>query len=452
MPNATLLPRRMFIDGTHTFCSGKNSGIERVVRSIVRESAKTVVGQEIAVVIAHDDRFFSLDSVHIKRLTKSAAFQRNAVALMPAPYRWFASLVCWLLPLLSVRRCLLPDAGHLGIFKIAHTIYEKYARQAVTNTAPEVRFCEGDLLLLPDAYWAKMRIWPVVEQARISGAMVASVVYDLIPITHEDFVSEGMRKTFVEYLRCLARHSDLIIAISDSVRDQLKNYLPQVCDSGNQCMDIRSFSLGAELVAAKAVPRGELQELFADSNDTPYLMVATFEPRKNHTYLLDAFELLWQTNPSLRLCLIGRVGWLCEDVLARLKQHPRRNHQLFVFHDVSDAELQFCYQSCRGVVFPSIVEGFGLPIVESLWHGQKTFASDTAIHREVGKEDCVYFDLQNPVSLAEEIVAWERQLSIGRPPLLVRQPLPWSESYQQLIGCCIDVFRAQGTAKRARAA
>ncbi len=86
--------------------------------------------------------------------------------------------------------------------------------------------------------------------------------------------------------------------------------------------------------------------------------------------------------------MVGRVGWLCEDILIQLEKHTRRNRELFVFHDLSDAELQYCYSSSRGVIFPSIVEGFGLPIVEALWHGQKTFASDTPIHREVGRNDC----------------------------------------------------------------
>ncbi len=446
------VPKAIFIDGTFSLASGKNSGVERVVKSIVRESQRAGTNPSVATVFCHENRFFALDKKQIEQLSRCADFQRDVVARLPLIYLWFAKLVCWLFPIASVRKCLLPGAGHLGLFKVAHTFFEKRTRKSCAKDASEVHFSPGDILLLPDAYWAKMRIWPVVERARQSGAMVASVVYDLIPITHEEFVGDGMKAKFIEYLRCLATHSDLIIAISDTVREQLRNYLPQICEPGTYCSDIRSFTLGAEFANAEGNPSQELSELFGDAGNSPYLMVATFEPRKNHKYLVDAFELLWETNPNLKLCLVGRVGWLCDDLLARLENHAARDRQLFVFHGITDAELQYCYQSSRGVIFPSIVEGFGLPIVESLWHGKKTFASDTLIHREVGKGDCTYFDLGNPLSLVEEILEWEKQLKSGISHLPVRQPIAWAESYKQLIDCCLDAYRIQSLPQKKRAA
>ena len=446
------MPGRIFIDGTYSLCSGKNSGIERVVRSLVRESANADGVAQVATVLSYDNRFFRLDAKQILRLSECASFQRSALAQMPAAYRWLANCVCWLLPFLSVRKCLLPDAGHLGLFKLAHSFFEKRARKNAASDAREIQFGPGDILLLPDAYWAKMHIWPVVEQARQCGALVASVVYDLIPITHEDFVGEGMKAKFIEYLQCLAVHSDVIIAISNTVREQLRNYLPKICEPGTYCSDIRSFTLGAEFATVEGNPSQELKALFSDAETSPYLMVATFEPRKNHKYLVDAFELLWETHPNLKLCLVGRVGWLCDDLMARLESHAARGHQLFVFHGVTDAELQYCYQSSRGVIFPSIVEGFGLPIVESLWHGKKTFASDTLIHREVGKGDCTYFELGNPLSLVDEILKWEKQLKSSISSLPVRQPIAWSESYQQLIDCCLDCYRTKSATQKMQAA
>lgn len=449
---ACAVPKSIYIDGTFSLSSGKNSGIERVVKSIVRESKNASSNPSVSTVFLYENRFFALGEKQIACLSKSAALQRNVVSCLPVAYRWFASLVCWLLPFLSVRKCLLPDAGHLGIFKVAHNYYEKRTRKSAARNGAEVQFGRGDLLLLPDAYWAKMDIWPVVERARQNGAMVASVVYDLIPVTHEEFVGHGMKNKFIEYLRCLASQSDLIIAISDTVRDQLRSYLPEICEPSTYCTDIRSFTLGAELATVEGEPRQQLLELFGEPKNCPYLMVATLEPRKNHKYLIDAFELLWKSNPQLKLCLIGRVGWLCDELMDRLENHPARNRQLFVFHDVTDSELQFCYRSSRGVVLPSIVEGFGLPIVEALWHGKKTFASDTRIHREVGKEHCVYFGLENPISLVEEIREWETQLRFGLPSIPIRQPTDWATSYKQLIDCCLDAYETQSASRKKTAA
>jgi O-antigen biosynthesis alpha-1,2-rhamnosyltransferase len=445
-------PSRIFIDGTFSLCSGKNSGIERVVRSLVRESATAGGVAQVATVFSYENRFFRLDAKQIQGLSRCAAFQRSAVAQMPAAYLWLANFVCWVFPFLSIRKCLLPDSGHLGLFKLAHSFFEKKARKRSASDAREIQFGPGDILLLPDAYWAKMQIWPVVERARKSGAMIASVVYDLIPITHEEFVGDGMKAKFIEYLRCLATHSDVMIAISDTVREQLRSFLPEICEPESYCEDIRSFTLGAEFATVECNPSLELRELFGDKCNSPYLMVATFEPRKNHKYLVDAFEVLWKTYPDLKLCLVGRVGWLCDDLMARLESHPARNRQLFVFHGITDAELQYCYQTSRGVIFPSIVEGFGLPIVESLWHGRKTFVSDTMIHREVGKGDCTYFNLGNPLSLVEEILEWEKEIKLGFSQLPVRQPSSWSESYQQLIECCLDAYKLQFRSQKMQAA
>ena len=449
---AAAVPKAIFIDGTFSLASGKNSGVERVVKSIVRESQKAGMTPSVATVFCYENRFFALDKKQIEQLSRCAAFQRDVVSRLPLFYLWLANLVCWLFPISSVRKCLLPGAGHLGLFKVAHTFFEKRTRKLIAKDASEVHFAPGDILLLPDAYWAKMHIWPVVDRARQSGALVASVVYDLIPITHEEFVGDGMKAKFIEYLRCLATHSNVIIAISDTVREQLRSYLPEICEPGTYCSDIRSFTLGAEFATVEGKPSRALSELFGDSENSPYLMVATFEPRKNHKYLVDAFEVLWETHPKLKLCLVGRVGWLCDDLMARLENHPARNRQLFVLHGVTDAELQYCYQSSRGVIFPSIVEGFGLPIVESLWHGKKTFASDTPIHREVGKADCTYFELGNSLSLVDEILEWEKELKSGISPLPVRQPIVWSESYKQLIDCCLDAYKIQSASQKMWAA
>jgi O-antigen biosynthesis alpha-1,2-rhamnosyltransferase len=436
-----LVPRRIFIDASYTLCSGKNSGIERVVRSIIRESSQNSSSLLPQLVVVHEGEFFAIDEQQVAALAKPAKFQRNVLGTLPKLYQKAARLLCQVLPLRVLRKWLLPEAGHLGIFKVPHSIYERYSRKAAVRKSQRVEPADGDLFLLPDAYWVQRGIWSAVENAKAAGAMIALVIYDLIPITHGEFVNPKRTAVFKQYLHQVAMQSDLIVAISETVRDQLVEYLKTSEEAGEYCKDIRSFELGAELSQCEGMVRAQLTELFdSPQSAPPYLMVATFDPRKNHRYLLNAFEILWRTRPDLRLCLIGRIGWMCEELLIELEKHPKRDRELFVFHDLSDPELHYCYRKSRGVLFPSIVEGFGLPIVESLWHGQKTFASDTPIHREVGREDCTYFDLDNPQTLVARILDWESQLADGKPQLPVRQPTTWCESNTQLFQHCLDAF------------
>lgn len=441
LPSANY-PQRVFIDGTYTLCSGKSSGIERVVRNIIRHSHSLPNGQAAQVVIAHRNQFIALTDELMAALQRPADMQKSVINWMPKAYRSLAQLLCKLIPARKLRQWLIPETGHLGLFKLPHSAYEYMVRCQVARQAEKLQLGDGDLLILPDAYWTQRHIWSAVANARKNGAMVASIVYDLIPLTHPEFVGTKRQKSFLEYLEYVATSSDLIVAISATVRDQVRSFLPAICDAESHCHDIRSFQLGAELSATSGEVRSFVSDIF-EAQETPYLMVATFDPRKNHRYLIDAFELLWKKRPKAKLCLIGRIGWLCQEILVELERHQRRNQQLFVFHDLSDAELQYCYRQSRGVILPSIVEGFGLPIVESLWYGQKTFASDTPIHREVGADDCSYFSLSDPNSLVEAIMDWETQLLSPRPALPIRQPLGWSESCDQLFDRCLDAYRAR---------
>jgi O-antigen biosynthesis alpha-1,2-rhamnosyltransferase len=435
-------PERIFIDASYTLFSGKSSGIERVVRSIIRESRHLEMKVQPQVVFCHNGRFFPVDEQQIGMLGKPAKMKASLLNHLPRSYHYLASTLCNYWGGKKLRRLLLPENGHLGIFKVVHSLYERIVSAGVVNQSDPIEPTENDLFLMPDAYWPKRGVWSAVEHAREHGAMIATLLYDLIPLTHPEFVGQRRRDTFINYLKQLGVKSDLIIAISDTVRDQVAKTLPELCENQSICSDIRHFELGAELTDLNGEVRENVISLFGPTEkQSPYLMVATFDPRKNHRYLLQAFDRLWSKRPDIKLCLAGRIGWMCDDILTQLEVHPLRDRNLFVFHDLTDAELQYCYASTRGVIFPSIVEGFGLPIVESLWHGTKTFASDTPIHREVGRGDCSYFDLDDPDSLVASILDWESQLAVNRPTLPVRRPIQWSESNRQLLSHCFDAFQ-----------
>lgn len=303
-------PARIFVDATYTLCSGKSSGIERVVRSIIRESTQNKLGFSREVVISQDGRFYPLSDQQVSQLAKPAGMQNNVRSRLPFVYEMAAKALCKVIPSRNLRKWLLPEAGHLGIFKVPHTLYEKFSRKMVVKSSKPIEPTAGDLFLLPDAYWPRRGVWTAVDHARENGAMVATVLYDLIPITHPEFVGLKRKDVFLNYLQNVATKSDLIVAISETVRNQVVDFLPTICDDQSYCKDVRSFELGAELsTSSKGSVRKAVQDLFnPELEKTPYLMVATFDPRKNHRYLIEAFDLLWKERPDLKLCLVGRIG------------------------------------------------------------------------------------------------------------------------------------------------
>jgi len=104
------------------------------------------------------------------------------------------------------------------------------------------------------------------------------------------------------------------------------------------------------------------------------LMVGTVEPRKNHALLLRAFDRL--EPKAAGLVIVGRKGWMAEDVLATLTGHPEFGKRLFWYETLDDKALVTLYRHAYASVLPSQYEGYGLPVVEALSQGCATIISD----------------------------------------------------------------------------
>ena len=163
-------------------------------------------------------------------------------------------------------------------------------------------------------------------------------------------------------------------------------------------------------------------------------MVSTIEPRKNHVYLLDAFDLLWAENTDAALCFVGKIGWKNEQLIERIRRHPQLGKRLFMWNDLNDRELEYCYLNARSLLFPSHVEGFGLPLVEAMQRKLPVMASDIPVFREIGGDAMAYFELSDPANLARLVRHYE---SSGAFPVEGDMSqwkwLTWKESTGQLI-------------------
>ncbi len=300
-----------------------------------------------------------------------------------------------------------------------------------------------DTLLLPDAYWACGEAWPAVERARAAGAATATIIYDLIPLQHPEIYGSDGAAMFRRYLTAVIAHSDVIVTISQAVARDLAAAMPQF-RFPRRGPPIVPWRLGCDLPEAAGQVRLDVRRLFTDRlPESPYLAVGAIEPRKNHGFMLDAFERLWKdpATEHVRLALAGRPGFKSEPVLRRVKSDPRFGTRLFLLTDLDDAEIDHAYRHARGLVFASLAEGFGLPIVEALRHGQAVIASDLPIHREVGGEACDYFDLGSAERLAERIAAHElRHRAAAAPPRAAVEPITWAEAVVRLLAALDDAL------------
>ena len=129
------------------------------------------------------------------------------------------------------------------------------------------------------------------------------------------------------------------------------------------------------------------------------LHLATIEPRKNLSRLVDALKLVRRDRPNLQLRLVGSKGWLYDEFFAKLE---RENLQEIVqpLGWIPDDELPAVIAAASLAVQPSLYEGFGLPILEHMGSGQVVAASNAASHPEVGGEAAAYFDPHNVAEMA----------------------------------------------------
>ena len=151
--------------------------------------------------------------------------------------------------------------------------------------------------------------------------------------------------------------------------------------------------------------------------DRYLLFVGTIEPRKNLTRLLSALELVLSEGLTDGLVIVGKRGWLTTDFFTRLGQSSARDSTVLPGY-IPDEDLASVYTGSQALVFPSLYEGFGLPVLEAMACGTPVLTSHTSSMPEIAGEAALTFD---PHSVEEMIEA-------------IRQVLGQSELRERLRG------------------
>lgn len=251
---------------------------------------------------------------------------------------------------------------------------------------------------------------------RRKGVSINVIVYDVLPILHEDWFPASTARNFRRWLGVLARQADRCICISQTVARGLKPMLEAYGEA--RMPEITTVPLGADL--AESYPSRGLPENFAFvskwlRDHQVILSVGTIEPRKGHHQLLSALSLYWQSEPNGRVALlfVGHPGWKTQMLVKQLREHPEHGRRLLWISDASDELLSELYSRAAGLAAASHGEGFGLPLIEALAHGTPVLARDLPVFREIGGEAFDYFTDDSPENLLARVQTW---LAAPRPP------------------------------------
>ena len=234
--------------------------------------------------------------------------------------------------------------------------------------------------------------WPI----RVRGAKQVVTIHDLIPL-RLPYSTLDIPEEIVARLRTAARLADLVVTVSEASRSDLKSLLG---------VPDEKIAVTYQAAALARLTRDEMRDLparlarFGLLQGDYLLFVGAVEPKKNLRRLIEAFAL---SKVDIPLVLAGPDGWMVEQELAPLRAGRPLNVIRTGFVPVAD--LRALYAGARAFVFPSLYEGFGLPLLEALSFGLPALTSSTSALPEVGGEAALYVDPFDGRALREGLEA-----------------------------------------------
>jgi len=207
--------------------------------------------------------------------------------------------------------------------------------------------------------------------------------FDTVPLTSAETVGPGMSTAFAKNLRAVAE-MDAVAAISRTAATEYSGWAGTLVGIGTTGPDVRAVPLPEEYARPDDAAIEATRAEFAPDGLPLLLCVGSHEPRKNHLAVLAAAELLWQAGREFRLLFVGGNAWRSEGFEHEVALLRERGRAVELVSRLSDDSLSAAYAIASCTVFPSVNEGWGLPVSESLAAGTPAVTSDFGSMREIG--------------------------------------------------------------------
>lgn len=197
------------------------------------------------------------------------------------------------------------------------------------------------------------------------------------------------------------RNADHFVAISEATKKD-------IMDLYNVCEDkITKVYNGSNIEIVNEITKeeeSEIKQKFKIEDSKYIFFISTIEPRKNVATLIKAFNYIKEKeSASLKLILAGGLGWKYSDVL-KLYEESKYKEDIVMPGYISKKEKKYLFENAKCFVYPSLYEGFGIPVLEAMANSTIVVTSNISSLPEVGGEAAIYFDnVLNYEELAEKI-------------------------------------------------
>jgi glycosyltransferase involved in cell wall biosynthesis len=258
-----------------------------------------------------------------------------------------------------------------------------------------------------------------IAALKAEGARFLPMLHDLIPITHPEFTSSKQIERHPKRVETILELADAVLISSRATGDTLAALHP-----GRPLPPMHLVHFGTD-IAARA------PGTITPPPGTYFVTLGTIEPRKNHLLLLN----LWrEMPPGPRLILIGRRGWESEAACRLLDRRTAFHGHVEEQGRLDDARTAALLRGACALLFPTFVEGYGIPLAEALTMGVPAICSDIPSLRELGDGVPDFVDPLDGPGWRELILDYSAPDGARRPAQLARMPqwhVPsWEEHFE----------------------
>jgi glycosyltransferase involved in cell wall biosynthesis len=237
--------------------------------------------------------------------------------------------------------------------------------------------------------------------AEAANLKTAAVFYDTIPWKMRDIYPEPFANAHRLYIGEL-HHYDRVMTISHYSREQMIKVLREDLGVSGPFGNILACPLPAEFPERSEEVEAKLGSE-ASVRPVEILCVGTVEPRKNHELMLEAFEFAAQRSKvPMRLVIAGGGHSIEPDLAVRVRAWVDSNPAMTWEEKANDARIRELYRRCDFTIYPSVEEGFGMPILESLWYEKPAICAAFGAMAEVAEGGgCVMVDVTEVEAMAQ---------------------------------------------------
>lgn len=268
-----------------------------------------------------------------------------------------------------------------------------------------------------------------VAWLRRRGLRAVFMVHDVIPVTHPEYCRPPEKQRHIQRLDTVLRTAAAVITNSRATLQSLSEYARR-----------RGLQMPPTIAAPLATAGFSSESDHRPMADPYFVILSTIEPRKNHWMILQVWRRLVERHGAAapRLVVVGQRGWECENVLDLLERCESLRGFVLEKPVCSDSELVTYLRHAQALLFPSFVEGYGLPLAEALSLGVPAIASDLPVFREIADDIPEYLDPLDAIGWLKCIESFCQPDSPRRQNQLLRMerftPPAWAKHFETFEG------------------